>query len=84
MGHAILIQILISQDVNQITLASQAGSLLCGQHGFEPRPEQLLRGDIEQVLRTQLLCNTTASAPESISAILNFPLEGRYRRSVVL
>src|SRR6218665_4169565 len=34
-----------------------------GEYGFEPRPRQLLCRDLEQVLCTQLLCNTTASAP---------------------
>ena len=30
--------------------------------GIELRPRQLLCRDLEQVLHTQLLCNTTASA----------------------
>src|SRR6218665_2493309 len=40
-------------------------------NGFEPHPRQLPCRDLEKVLRTQLFCNTTASAPpRRVSALL--------------
>lgn len=45
-------------------------SLSCGEYGFDPHPRQLAfalcraRG-LQQVLHTQLLCNTTSSASSS-------------------
>src|SRR6218665_2686394 len=45
-----------------------------GEYGFEPHPRQLLCR--EQVLRTQLLCNITASVPlRHVSALLNLSVK---------
>jgi len=38
------------------------------ENGFKLRPRQLLHKDLEQVLRTQLLCSTTASARWGVQA----------------
>ena len=50
-------------------------------YALGPCQRQLLCRDPEQILHTQLLCNTTASSPlRCVSSELK---EGRYQRSVV-